>query len=367
MQELIKKLLAALPLYCHQLLALLSGPRTAILQEDLDSDSALEQALTFIAVSFGIAYIGQIRLLPGRHSTAETFGILAVALAFVFGLNVILVILAWRIVGGRLAAKKILIVTCYFCGVSTILCLGISLLALGAFRVMDASLYQQYLSGTFDDPSNTLKHGGYVAFLVLLGIAVMAVYAWIFWIWDAYRQLMQLSRMRSGVAFLLFTTFSPLLFLVQFLMTAPVLMPRTAPPMPDDLIGRWQSTGATDAIGIVGNGNVTFHFFAPWLGIVPNGEYTMNTFEQHAGNNATCTVDVLRTEMGWATAHGANLVLSPFYGGQTTADHCAGTNVYVPTKPATAPYQYQVIQAPSGWTLHLNNRLGGVSFTPKTP
>jgi hypothetical protein len=367
MQELIKKLLAALPLYCRQMLALLSGPRTAILQQDLDSDSALEQALTFIAVSFGIAYIGQIPLLPGGHSTAETFGILAVGLAFAFGLNVILVILAWRIVGGRLAGKKILIVTCYFCGVSTILCLAISLLALGTFKVMDPSLYQQYLSGTFDDPSNSLKNGGYVAFLVLMGIAVVVVYAWIFWIWGAYRQLMQLSRMRSGIAFFLFTTFSPLLFLVQFLMTAPILMPRTTPPMPDDLKGRWQSTGPTDAIGIIGNGNVTYNFYAPWLRIIPNGEYKMEAYERHAVSNATCTVDVLRTEWGWATAHDSNLVLSPFYGGQTTADHCAGTNVYAPTKPATAKYQYQIIQAPSGWTLHLSNRLGGANFIPKNP
>jgi hypothetical protein len=93
----------------------------------------------------------------------------------------------------------------------------------------------------------------------------------------------------------------------------------------------------------------------------------MEAYEQHSANNANCSVAVLRTELGWATVHGSILVLSPFYGGQTTKDGCSGTNVYVPTKPVTAKYQYQILQEPSGWTLRLNNRLGGVSFAPKSP
>ena len=343
------------------------GPRKAILQQDLESDSALQQALTFIAVTFGIAFIAQIPILPAGQSTEKTFAIVAVVSALGFGLNVFLVILSWRIVGGKLTFKKVLIVTCYFSGVSTILFMTVSLIAMGAFKFIDPLLYQQMMSGSLDDPSGAFNSLGYKVFLVLSGVAMIAVYGWILWIWDAYRQLMQVDKRRSGIAFLLFTALSPLLILVQLLMYDTTLPPRTSPPLPDELMGEWQSTGPTDAIGVAGNGNVRIHLFAPQLRMIPNGEYKKDEFERHSANNPNCSVAVLRTELGWATVHGSLLVLSPFYGGETTADDCSGTRSHSSTKPAKAEYQYQIIQGPSGWQLHLSNRMGGVNFAPKNP
>lgn len=105
--------------------ALLLGPKTALLQHDLESDRSLQRAMTFLAISFAIAFIAQIPFLPDGHSIELTFGILAIQSALAFALNVVLAIVVWKIVGGKLLWKKVVVVTCYFSGVSTILFLSV--------------------------------------------------------------------------------------------------------------------------------------------------------------------------------------------------------------------------------------------------
>lgn len=367
MQELIGKLFAALPLYCRQMLAFLSGPRTAILQQDFESDSALQQALTFLAVSYGIAYIAQVPFIPGGQSNEQLFGILAVVSALGFGLSVILVILAWRIVGGKLAGKKVLIVTCYFSGVSTILLLIPCLIAAGTLRVMDPILYQHILSGDIPDLGDLLKSAGYKTALVLSGAAVVAAYAWTFWIWDAYRQLMQLSKLRSGASFFIFVAFSPLLFLAQILMFVPILPLHTAPPLPDDLIGQWQKAWPAGANGVVKGQAVMYSFVHERFG---KDIYERDMLEPHSEINAKCPVSVTQKELGTAVLSGSTLVLSRSYQFHTTTDGCSGKTSRSPLAPAVAEYQYQfqLVKQPSGWQLCLSTRFGEEEcFTPKKP
>ena len=121
MKDLIDKLLAAIPAYVRQMIELLRNPREFVRKLDLGSDSALQDALTFFAISFGLAFLAQIPLHPGKQNWEFLFGASAVQAALAFAVSVALLIVSWKIVGGKLSFKKFIIVTCYFSGISTLL------------------------------------------------------------------------------------------------------------------------------------------------------------------------------------------------------------------------------------------------------
>jgi hypothetical protein len=363
-KDLVDKLLAALPLYGRQMVALLLGPKTAILNQDLESESALQQAMTFLAVSFGIAYIAQIPFLPSGQNAELIFGVLAVQSALAFSFNIVMLILAWKIVGGKLAWRKVIAATCYFSGVSTILFTAFYLIAAGAFKTLDPEGYQQFMSGVVTDPGDLLKSGGLQAFVVLFGVAFLATYAWIFSVWGAYRQLMQLSKLRSGIALLLFTAFSPLLLLVQVLMAATIALSRP-PPVPHDLIGQWQIIGRTQANGIASADILMFTFAAPPYKILPAGNYAMS--EARGSTNGKCMVTDQRAEYGLIVVKGSTMVLTPTKRTDSAKNECTGKSWEVPTNLGKAEYQYKINPGPTGWTLCLSNRFGQICLTPKGP
>ncbi|WP_433967449.1 hypothetical protein [Tunturiibacter gelidiferens] len=108
MKEIIEKLVGALPFFGRRLVALLPAPKSAVLALDLESDSALEEAFTFVAVCFGIAFLAQIPLFFGKESKEVLFGILAVQSALAFALNVVLAVLVWRVVGESWRGRRLL-------------------------------------------------------------------------------------------------------------------------------------------------------------------------------------------------------------------------------------------------------------------
>ena len=364
MKDLITKLFAALPLYGRQMGALLMGPKTAILRQDLESDSTLQQALTFIAVTFGITYIVQTPFIPDAPNRELMFGMVAVQCALAVVLTVALTLMAWRIVGGKMAWRTGIVVTCYFSGVSTILFLVVELIALGAFRFLDPVLCQQVLSNTVIDPADLLHSGGYQVFVVLLAVATMVVFAWMFLTWGAYRRLMQLSRRRSAMAFFLFTTFIPFQILVHWLMWNAVIPSHGSSPVPNELIGQWQIAGQDDVNGSRVGHILTFSFAAPRLKIFPAGEYTMRGEELEATKDQ-CTISRTRKEYGQVIVHGSTIALTPLSRAQSTKDDCLGKSWDSPTDLSKAEYEYRIEKHPSGWTLCLSNRFGRVCLVPK--
>jgi hypothetical protein len=78
MKELIEKLIAAIPTYARQMIELLRDPREFIEKIDLDSDDALKEALTFLAISFALVFIAEIPLLPQKQNKEILFGVSAV-------------------------------------------------------------------------------------------------------------------------------------------------------------------------------------------------------------------------------------------------------------------------------------------------
>jgi len=127
MKELIDKLLVAIPAYARQMIDLLWNPREFVKKLDLDSDSVLPDALTFLAISFGLAFIAQLPMLSEKQNKEIMFGMSAIQAALGLAVSVAFLAAAWKIVGGKLSFKKFLIVTCYFSGVSILLFLMVTL------------------------------------------------------------------------------------------------------------------------------------------------------------------------------------------------------------------------------------------------
>src|SRR5579872_3281658 len=152
--DLISRLLAALPVYGRQLIALVVAPKTTMLQQDLDSESALRDAMTFLAVSFGIAFIAELPLLAEGKNKELVFGVLAISSALAFAWNVAFLALAWKMVGAKLSMKKVIVATSYFSGVSTLIFLSFYLIAAGTLRILDPVAYEQMIATGAADAGN---------------------------------------------------------------------------------------------------------------------------------------------------------------------------------------------------------------------
>jgi len=363
MKDLIDKLLAALPLYSRQMTALLLNPKKYILEQELESDSALQQALTFLAVSFGIAFIAQIPFIPSGQDKELVFGFLAIISALIFILNVALLILAWKIVGGKLAWRKLLVATCYFSSGSTLLSLAFCLLGEGCFKLLDPVLYQQTLNGIPLDSGELFHSAGYVTLLIFAGVAFSAVYFWIFVIWGAYRQLMQLNKLRSAVALFFFTVFSPFLILTQMLLAYVILPANGTPPVPSEVIGQWQAGTQKEMNGFRTNYSATYSFSAPQFRMIPAGDFKIQ--EILSTDNGKCSMTRTTNESGWVVVHGSEITLTPYFGYQLFKDDCSGKSWSSEVKLSKIEYQYKINQQPTGWTLCMSGRYGQFCLLPK--
>lgn len=363
MHALVEKLMTALPIFGRQMSALLVGPKTAVLTQDLESEPALGQALTFVAVSFGIAYIAQIPFLPDTGNKELLFGMLAIQSALSFALNVVLVVLAWRIVGGKLAWRKVVVATCYFCGVTTLLFLGIFLIAAGTFKSIDPSIYQQVISYNVADPSDLKNNSGYRAFSAIVVLAFVATYAWIFCVWGAYRELLQLSRLRSALALAIFLVLSPLLFVAQQKMAATVIPSRRGPAVPSELVGQWESVHPHEANGIHWDDVAAYSFLDPTN--TPNGAYT--SLKIIGSVQTVCLNLSFQQESGRIVVQGSDLKLIAEQGSHFTRNSCTGQSPATPMDLRRTDYKFKVDQQPTGWTLCLSDRYGQTCLSPHKP
>ncbi len=357
MKDLIGKLLAAIPAYVRQMIDLLRDPRTFVEKLDLDSDIVLQNALTFLAISFGLTFIAEIPLLPDKQSKEIMFGIAAVQAALGFVVSVVLLDLSWRIVGGKLSFKKFVIVTCYFTGVSTLLFLMLALVAWGVFSSLDPLNAGLMRNGAQPDPVDLMRSPGFHVFWILLGLGLLATFVWIFRIWRAYRDLNQTSKVRSGVAFVIYMLLSPLILGLQLLMGSSMY---TAAPasFPAKLVGQWELVKDDRSTQIATHHAVLFRFD-------PNGYYL--TLDTLGTTNGHCYTMTTNGSYGHATVVGSELTLHLQKHTENIDDKCNGTKSETPKDLIDDVYQFSIRQNPDaeGQQLCLLGRFGETCLNPK--
>ena len=355
MKELVEKLIAAIPVYVKRLIELLRDPRGFVGKIDLDSEDALKEALTFLAISFGLAFIAQIPLLPEKQNKEIMFGVAAVLAAVAFLMSVLSLVVSWKIVGGKLTFKKFIIVSSYFSGVSTLLSLVFALIGLGVFKGLDPETAQQVLSGAYSDPVDLIKSTGYRAFWVVFGVGFVLVLVWVFRIWRTYRELNQVSKTRSAIAFVIFLLLSPVAIALQFGMAAG-LSATAAPHFPAELVGLWEvrRDSTANAMGIHNAMTVNFNSMGYYFMLISKGT-----------TNGKCYVMISDGSNGHATVSGSNLTLHVQKHTESTDDTCNGTKSEFAKDTTNEVFQYQLRQSPEGQQLCLIGKLGEACMSPK--
>jgi hypothetical protein len=212
------------------------------------------------------------------------------------------------------------------------------------------------------DPIDLWNGGGYRVFLSLLGVGFLAASAWIFLIWGAYRELMQLSKLRSGIALFLFFALSPCLLLVQSLMGMTIANSRTTPAVPTELAGVWEETWRGTVNGADRVDQLRFTFAPPRFKFLPTGYYEMTNKDN--ATNGKCLTITTQHEEGQVAVQDTKIILIPNKRTQLSNDQCTGKSWQSPTNLDKAEYQYKINQQPVGWILYLNNRFGQFSLTP---
>ena len=359
MKELLGKLFAALPAYTRQAVSLLSGPKAFIARQDLDSPEALQEAFTFLAISFALAYIAEIPFLPETQNKELMFGVLAIQSALAFLLIAGLAVFSWKAVGAKAVWTRFVATSCYFCGISTLLFLAVYLLASGMFASIDPTGYKQMLSGAAD-PADYAGSGGAKAFLAIVSVGFLFVYFWIYLVWGAYRELTQVSKFRSGIAFTIFVTLSPVAFFVQALMARTALPARDRPQFPAELAGTWQTPVKPDGTNYRSAGVRSYMF-------LPSGLYAAGDMKISKDDNPShpCLKITTNNATGNASVQGSTLTLAPRKHTETREDSCSGTKSEIPMSLDKEIYTWQIHQRPTGWELCLNGRFGETCLTPK--
>jgi hypothetical protein len=359
MKDLISKLLALLPAYASQLIDLVSDPKKFVANKNLASVTAINEALVFLGISIALAFVAQIPLLPEKQDKELMFLALAVQSALAFAMNIAILVLSWKIVGGQVGWKHFIAVTCYFSSVSTLLFLAFYLLAFGAFNVLDPVHSKQLLTGSAMDWSELVGSLGAKVGLIILGGGFIAMYAWIFYVWGAYRQLNRLSKLRSGMAFAIFVTLSPFPLLAEGLMaasTVPVNQAQT-PTLPASLVGGWQTTRKTRSDGVTTVESIRYKFFE-------NGGYFRVSVT--GSTDGRCTKQVSQEAFGRMAVEGSTLVFTPSKSTESTKEGCSEkkSESSRPLELNKEADQYQIRQQTSGQELCLAGRQGELCLTP---
>lgn len=214
MKEILEKLIGLVPAYFETLFSLLTGPKRFIAERLTQDESAMKEALVFLAVSFALGWILKLPMVRGDpllQLGAEGAFVLSYVLAYGLALH-----LAWRIAGGRSSLQKVLTIHFYFAGVFLLLMTLLFLGMMGTIRAIDAALFKELhdaahggdLAGfLMANRDRLLESAAYRMSLLVQLAGLGAMLAWVVAGWGAYRELNCLSRWHSIGAGLLFLAF----------------------------------------------------------------------------------------------------------------------------------------------------------------
>lgn len=209
MTEVLLKVLHLIPNYLIDLSRVLSKPKTFVAQRNRRPDETFTGSLVFLGISLIIVVLIQGFLPPKtdlwndllkemfRHGLPTA--LLPAALTW-----------AWRLVRGKATFKSIFVTYCYFAGAALVIVNVAGMVLIGAI----VTLFPDAAKGT-------LPESGKPVVLILIALLGFAVIAWFIVFWGAFRQLNDLSRVHSFVAFLVFLLLAlPVILITEYFRTA---------------------------------------------------------------------------------------------------------------------------------------------------
>jgi hypothetical protein len=355
MKELIEKLIAAIPQYIRQMIELLRNPREFIEKIDLDSHDALEEALMFLAISFALVFIAEIPLLLQKQNQEILFGVSAVLAAVSFTVSVLLLLVSWKIVGGKLTFKKFVTVSSYFTGVFSPMLLIFTLLGFGIFNGLDPENTQLLRKDGYADPVDLTKSTGYKGTLAADGVRIRGG------VDLDFPDLANLSRAQWGIARAFGHSVRDFRVAQSgghraLVSMAASLSGASPPSFPAELVGQWELTRDSRSNDVAVHNAMMFNFD-------PKG-YHINLITKGT-TNGRCYVLITDASYGHATESGPNLTLHVNNHTETTDDQCNNTKSEFAKDKINEVYQYAIRQSPDGQQLCLTGKLGEACMSPK--
>lgn len=176
MIDLVKLILAYVPRFIANLVNAVASPRQFAMHAGAFDFGHLEQALAF----FGVSCVVGVAVKAPLYSSAASAGALAIGDSiwkFTFvGLFTVVVWIAWRSVGARVAAGRYFVANLYYLGVLAVMAAAAAVSTLGLAKINPA-------------------------FAVYYGLACMLALAiWCVGAWRAYVDIAGVSVIRSLVA-----------------------------------------------------------------------------------------------------------------------------------------------------------------------
>jgi hypothetical protein len=225
-KDLMAKLIAALPNYIVDLTSIVSSPKRFVLQRASSAESPLIDALIFLVLSSAIALGLQLPFMQQNAfdlSTQLSFSVLVIV---AFGG---VVCLAWRCVKGTGSIINHFVIHFYYAGVLDMIAACYFMSFIGIFRIADRHLCGEFMMaicrGETDwvlrNYERLMASNAGIPLQLMASFFVSVSLLWIIAGWGAYRELNQLSRLRSAIAFILFVGFSiPVMTVASFMASA---------------------------------------------------------------------------------------------------------------------------------------------------
>jgi hypothetical protein len=221
MKDLIVIILSELARYLESLVGLLAGPKTFVRTLDENTDKPLVQSFTFLGISYILYELLFASLLPTGVDFLQRTASHAIFLLVASLVNVGVLQISWRIVGGRSCFNKQFIIFLYYGSVRLLIIGTCIILALGVVKSLYSELFEPMkmtiMSGGSNKDAlfkyiNGVANAGTLANRVILtGISFLPVAAdwiWIYIGWGAYRELHRASKRASAIAFIAFFVLS---------------------------------------------------------------------------------------------------------------------------------------------------------------
>ena len=220
MKELIQMILSHVPRYLVDFGLLLSGPKRFIAQRNTKAEKTLNESLIFFGISLSLAVVATMPLMPPETNLWQYLTIRAIMALLIITLSAIALRLAWRLMGGKATVRSFFVTDAYFFGVLSIVLTIFELLYAGVFKVLAPNLYEWIRAGGGGSPPIPDLTDNVFLFVLLpiLLTYLLFIVVWPLVTWGAYRELNDLSKSRSFLAFMVTGVFScvttPIIFFV---------------------------------------------------------------------------------------------------------------------------------------------------------
>ncbi len=357
MEKLLEPLLKFIPDYINRLIGLISKPKSFILSLDLNSPGLLQKSLAFYVLSMIIALIVQIPLIPVKDGQyiLTLFALAAISLLFFF-VGVTLLLLCWRIVGGKADFKTMVIAFGHVASISTYIWLIFGFISEGIFKLFSPILFNQLRTSEID-PYELVHNDAVHASWAILAMGFVVVYIWVFVVWGAYRQLNSVSKLRSAIAYALYIMLSILaLPFILVMMQTMNFTPLPRADLPKELLGDWLSINLGDASKLGFDDQERYIFTL-------NGNFGGYTHCQSTNTlSNSCVVNTSTCVSGHARVTGNNLdIYPPQITDGKEKNFCTGEDkaFNMPLEQASANYQYRILPESTRFKLCLLSRFGG--------